>query len=112
MEKQTLPNSTLILILGICSLIGCCCYGVLGLILGIVAIILANSATKTYLENPELYTGYPNVKTGKILGIIGVVLSILFVICIVYMLIAFGGIEGIQEMQREMIEKYGENPGL
>ena len=66
MEQQKLPNSTLILVLGILSIPTCCCYGVLGLILGIIAIVLANKAAKVYAENPELYTGFQNVKTGKI----------------------------------------------
>lgn len=105
MEKQTLQNSTLILIFGILSIIGCCCYGILGLIFGIIAIVLANSATKTYLANPELYSGYQNVKTGKILAIIGVILSAISIIYLVYIYITLGGIEGIQEYQREMIEQ-------
>jgi len=67
MEKQQLPNATLILIFGILSIITCCCYGVIGLILGIVALVLANKATAVYAANPELYTGFQNVKTGKIL---------------------------------------------
>lgn len=106
MEKQTLPNSTLILVFGILSLVTCCCYGVFGLIFGIIAIILANSATKTYLENPELYSGYQNAKTGKILAIIGVCLSALYIAYLIYSLIAMGGIDGIQEMQQEMLEEF------
>ena len=50
MEKQNLPNSTLILILGILSIIGCCCYGVIGLILAIITIVLAKKATETYIK--------------------------------------------------------------
>jgi len=52
MEKQQLPNATLILIFGILSIITCCCYGVIGLILGIVALVLANKATAVYAANP------------------------------------------------------------
>ena len=37
MEQQKLPNVTLILVLGIASIILCWCYGVLGLILSIIA---------------------------------------------------------------------------
>lgn len=106
MEKQTLPNSTLILVFGILAIVGCCCYGIPGLIFGIIAIILAKSATKTYLENPEIYKGYQNVKTGKILSIIGVVLSVLFLAYLIYILIALGGIEGIQEAQQKFMEEF------
>lgn len=107
MEKQTLPNSTLILVFGIISIIGCCCYGIAGLIFGIIAIVLANSATKIYMENPELYEGYQNVKIGKILAIIGVVLSAISMIFTAWGLIAYGGFEGLEEMQREIMEDYG-----
>lgn len=103
MEKQTLPNSTLILILGILSILTCCCYGVIGLILGIVVIVLAKKAKEIYLADPELYTGYNNVKTGRILAIIGIVLSAIYVLLIIVTLIFYGGVEGLQEMQDEMI---------
>jgi hypothetical protein len=42
MEKQKLPNSTAVIVLGILSVLTCCCVGgAIGIILGIVAIILA-----------------------------------------------------------------------
>ncbi|WP_179335179.1 CCC motif membrane protein [Winogradskyella costae] len=78
MEKQMLPNATLALIMGILSIVGCCCYGLPGIIFGIVAIIIASKSEKLYKQNPEEYLGYGNVKAGKIMGIIGVVLGILF----------------------------------
>lgn len=103
-QRQELPNSTLILIFGILSIIGCCCYGIVGLVFGITAMLMAQKATNIYNENPEMYNGYQNVKTGKILAIIGIVLSALVLIIGIVFLIIFGGLEGIQEMQREMIE--------
>ena len=106
MEKQTLPNSTAILVLGILSILGCCCYGIPGIILGIIAIFMAKKATAAYNENPELYTGFQNVKTGKILAIIGLVLSVLYLAYVVF-LFATLGMEGIEELQREMLEQYG-----
>lgn len=90
MEKQQLPNSTLILVFGILSIITCCCYGIIGLILGIVAIVLAKKATTLYAENPELYTGFQNVKTGKILAIIGVILSTLTILYLLWVLSMIG----------------------
>ncbi|WP_378187460.1 CCC motif membrane protein [Aquimarina sp. W85] len=105
MEKQTLPNSTLILVFGILSILGCCCYGFFGIIFAIIAIIMSKKATELYLENPELYHGYQNVKTGKILAIIGLVLSALYLITIIIIFI-IAGYDGIMEMQQEMIEQY------
>ena len=103
-QRQELPNSTLILVFGILSIIGCCCYGIVGLVFGIIAMLMAQKATKIYNENPEMYNGYQNVKTGKILAIIGIALSALVLIIGIVSLIIFGGLEGIQEIQREMLE--------
>ena len=106
-QRQELPNSTLILIFGILSIVGCCCYGVIGLVFGIIAVVMAQKATEIYNSNPEMYIGYQNVKTGKILGIIGIILSALVLLIGIVVLIIFGGLAGIEEMQREMIEQYG-----
>lgn len=75
---QKLPNANLVLILGILSIITCCCYGVIGLILGIVALVLAKKDKAMYLENPQAYSNYSNLNIGRILAIIGIVLSILY----------------------------------
>ncbi len=108
MEQQKLPNSTLILVFGILSIVTCCCYGIIGLILGIVAIVLAKKATQIYTENPEEYSGFQNVKTGKILAIIGIILSALYLLLMIWMITAFGwdtiqDQELLQERMREMM---------
>ncbi len=105
MEQQKLPNSTLILVFGIISIVTCCCYG-LGLVFGIVAIVMAGTATKLYMENPELYTGYQNVKTGKILSYIGIALSVIYLIYVIYLFSTFG-MEGIMNMNEELMKEYG-----
>lgn len=109
MEQQKLPNSTLILIFGIVSILGCCFYGV-GFVLGIVALVLANKATKLYKENPDLYTGYQNVKIGKILSIIGIILGSLYLLLFLWMLTSFGW-EAMQDqdlMQERIQEMMGQ----
>lgn len=95
MEDQKLPNSTLILILGILSILGCCCYSIPGLICGIITIVLANKATAVYKLAPENYSDYGNVKAGKIMAIIALVLSVLFLFLILWA-IAFVGLEALQ----------------
>ena len=100
MEQQKLPNSTLILVFGIVSIVTCCCYGILGLIFGIVAIVMAKKATALYLENPEQYTGYSNVKTGKILAIIGIILSFLYLIYVIWIFATIGS-DGMMNMNQE-----------
>ena len=106
MEQQKLPNSTLILVFGIVSIVTCCCYGVLGLIFGIIAVVMAKKATALYLENPEQYTGYQNVKTGKILAIIGNVLSLIYLIYIIW-LFATLGMSGVMNMNQDFMDQYG-----
>ncbi len=106
MEKQTLPNSTLILVFGILSIITCWCYGIIGIILGVIAIILASKATKEYKENPELYNGYGNVTAGRVMAIIGVVLSILMIILFIWVIVVFG-MEALQnpELMQERMDE-------
>ncbi|GLU44191.1 CCC motif membrane protein [Allomuricauda sp. NBRC 101325] len=107
MEQQKLPNATLILVFGIVSIITCCCYGVIGLIFGIIGLVLANKALKLYAENPEMYEGVQNVKTGRILAIIGIVLNILAMGYMIWA-ISFFGWDTLQDPQRmqEILEQY------
>ncbi|MDT0676317.1 CCC motif membrane protein [Autumnicola musiva] len=107
MEKEQLHNSTLILVFGIFSILGCCCHGVLGAIFGILAIVMAKKATEIYHANPELYTGYQNVKIGRILAYIGIGVSTLYIILFIVGLIIYGGFEGVQEIQEEILREYG-----
>src|ERR1041385_6787657 len=71
--QQPLPNSTAVLVLGVISIVGCFCYGIIGLLLGIIAVVLGSKATKMYNEKPALYTeaSCKNMKAGKICGIVG-----------------------------------------
>lgn len=108
MEQQKLPNATAVLILGILSLPLCCCYGI-GLILGIIALVIAKKDVVLYQANPELYSNYGNIKTGKILAYIGIGLSILYLLLIVWMISTFG-MEALQDpelMRKLMEEKFG-----
>ena len=110
METQKLPNATLILVMGILSILGCCCYGLPGLICGIIAIALASKATKVYKSAPENYSDYGNVKAGKIMGIIGVILSVLFAAYILWVISYFGW-ETLQDPEL-LQEKIKEMQGL
>lgn len=106
MEKQHLPNSTLILIFGVLSILTCCCYGIIGLIFGVIALVMARKAKQVYLAQPDLYKGYNNVKTGRILAIIGIVLSAIYLVLMIIAL-AIYGVEGLQEFNEEMMREYG-----
>ncbi|MFC4740375.1 CCC motif membrane protein [Flavobacterium ponti] len=103
---QKLPNASAVLVLGILSILTCCCYGIIGLALGIIALYLAKKDMQLYKANPHAYTNYSNLNTGKILAIIGIVLSAIYII---YLIVIFStlGMEGLQQMQEEMMRKYG-----
>ncbi|TCP24406.1 hypothetical protein EV195_106214 [Tenacibaculum skagerrakense] len=75
-EQRKLPNATPVLVLGILSILTCCCYGVLGIIIGVIALVLYKQDKQLYDKNPSVYENYSNLNTGRILAIIGIVLSI------------------------------------
>jgi len=91
--KIELPNATVILVLGIVSIVGCCCsYGLIGIICGIIALVLAKSATDLYTANPGLYTegSYKNMNAGKICAWIGLIPSILSIIFAIWLIATIG----------------------
>ena len=91
-QPVQLPNSTGVLVLGILSVVLCFCYGLVGMILGIIALILASKGSALYNANPNAYSlaSYNNLKAGKICGIIGLILSSLYLIIIVLYLVVLG----------------------
>lgn len=85
---QQLPNSTAVLVLGIISIVGCFCYGIIGLILGIIALVLSSKANTLLDQNPGVYSeaSVKNMKAGRVCAIIGTCLSALyFVVLIIYL---------------------------
>ncbi len=106
-QLQQLPNSTAILVLGILSIPLCCCFwGVLGIGLGIVAIVMSKKAIALYDENPDMYSGIQNVKTGRLLAYIGVGLGVASLILNI-VLISMYGMDGLQEMYMEKLRDLG-----
>jgi hypothetical protein len=71
--NNSLPNATAVLVLGILSIVFACCYG-LGLVLGIIALVLAAKDIQRYKTSPELYAewSYKNLKAGRVCAIVGV----------------------------------------
>ncbi len=107
MEQQKLPNVNIVIVMGIASIVLCWCYGILGLILAVVGLILANKATSTYKNNPELYSDYGTLKIGKVLLIVGIILNILFILFVIW-IISIVGWENLQnqELMQERLEEY------
>lgn len=107
--NQKLPNATLALVLAIIAYVACCfSYGLGGIVLSIIALVLANKDRKTYLLQPENYDNYGQVKTARILAIVALALSVLIILLSLGALLFFGSIEGIEnwaeEIQRQQME--------
>jgi len=90
--QQALPNATAVLVLGILSIITCCCYGVIGLILAIIALILSKKDRQLYSINPAGYTegSYKNLNAGRVCAIVGLILSLLYLLMCIVLIAMFG----------------------
>jgi hypothetical protein len=89
---HTTPNSVAVLVLGILTIVFCWCYGLLSVILGIIALVLASEGEKQYRMNPQLYSisSYKNLKAGKTCAVIGLCLSCISILLLIIYLILFG----------------------
>jgi hypothetical protein len=89
---ENLPNSRLILILGVLSILFCWWHfiSIAGTILGIIALLLANRETKLYHTHPARHTSgsLNNVRTGRICALIGITISV--IVFTFVMLLIFG----------------------
>ena len=93
--KVPIPNSQGILILGIFSLVTTfCCVGIgiVGLTLGILAVVMSTKATELYEQNPKPYSegSFKNVNGGRICGIIGIVANGIWILFLFIYLIVLG----------------------
>ena len=88
MGQQSLPGASTVLTMGILSIVGSLfCCGPFGAIFSIIGLVKAKTAEQLYQQNPENYSDYSNVKTGKILSYIGLALAI---ISLVFIILYFG----------------------
>ncbi len=73
MQKPNVPNAVAALVLGILSIITSCY--IIGLVLGIIGLVLANKGRQAYQETPDAYNGYGMLNAGRIMSIIGICLG-------------------------------------
>jgi len=90
--KIPLPNATAVLVLGISSIALCWCQGIIGLVIAIIALVLANKDLALYSNQPERYSesSFNNLKTGRTIAIIGLVLAAVFMFMVIIGLIVLG----------------------
>jgi hypothetical protein len=82
-----LPNATLVLVMGILSIVICGA----GLVLGIIGIVMANKDISLYNSSHHgtySITSLNNIKTGRTCSIIGIILSGLIVLVYAIIIIA------------------------
>ncbi len=93
-QPANLPNATAALVLGIISIVGALCYGIIGVICGIIGLVLANKDRKLYQATPELYSAssYSTLNAGRTCSIIGVILGGIVVLIIIFYFIFFGAL--------------------
>ncbi len=86
MNQQSLPGASNALTMGILSIVGALvCCGPFAIIFSIIGLNSAKKAERLFEENPGMYSGFENVKTGRVLSYIGLGLSlIMLVLCILY----------------------------
>ncbi len=85
--RKQLPNAVTVLILGIMSIVASFCYGFFGIVLGIIALVIAKNDMRLHRENPGEYDGYPNLSAGRVCAIIGLSLGSLFVIFLAFVVL-------------------------
>ena len=106
MEQQKLPNVTISIVLSILSYICCCFGGLPGAVIAAISFFLVKKDEDKYKENPELYSNYSQLKTAKILAIIGIVIGVLYFIWSFYQIQQMGGWDAYMEKVQEMSEEW------
>lgn len=81
MNQQPLPGASNALTMGIISIIGAItCCGPFAIIFSIIGLSSAKKAEELYQINPENYSGYESVRTGRILSYVGMALALIYLV--------------------------------
>lgn len=110
MEQKKLPNVTIALVLGIVSFVACCCsMGIGGILFSGIAFFLVNKDKKILdsSDDPSSYTNAKQLKTARIIAIVGLSLAALALIISIFQIVSAGGWEAYQLRQSEMLEQFG-----
>ncbi|MCX6276792.1 MAG: CCC motif membrane protein [Bacteroidetes bacterium] len=94
-NPENLPNAKLILLLGILSILLCWWHFIsfAGIVLGAIALLMANREMKLYYSNPLDFTisSLNNVKAGRTCALIGLAISVIifsFVLLMIFGILA------------------------
>lgn len=81
-DVRPLPDGSAVLVLGILSILGSFCYGIFGIILGIVALAISGRSARMLRESPGAYTmsSVSNFKAGRVCAIVGLCISAIYIV--------------------------------
>lgn len=99
-QTKRLPNATGTLVLGILSLVSsliCCTYGIPGLLMGLIGLIISNDANRLMKANPNAYVDSGSLKAGRICCIIGLCVNGIWIL---FLLFSLAGMFSMQNMTR------------
>ena len=85
-KRNELSTATAALICGILSILGGLCYGIGGLIMGIVALAVSNKDNELLKADPEGYSDAGNLKAGRICAKIGISLFVIWLLFLIVIL--------------------------
>ncbi len=107
--QKKLPNANTALVLGIISYIACCITGIGGVLFSVIALVLTRKDSKTYAQSPDEYYNFSQVKTAKIIAIIGLILSLIVTALLISAIIGAGSFGTfIKEMQEAYESGYNQ----
>ncbi len=104
MENKKLQKATLTIIFGLLSIMTCWVFGIVGLIFGIVALVISKKDLALLKENPKFYSNASNLIIGRVLAVIGIMISTLYLGFIVFVYSVIG-IENVDAWQKNLIER-------
>jgi hypothetical protein len=84
MRNSKSPYATAVLVLGISSIALSCCYGIPGILTGIISLVLYKREKRIYENIKSNYRSIENLNTGRLLSIIGICISTLYMIYLLF----------------------------
>ncbi len=89
MSIRKLPNSTAVYFLALVSMFIFCFAGI-GIIPAIIAYIVALKSEKVYRLSPAQFNNFGTIRKGKIIAIIGIILTLIIISVAIWTLITIG----------------------
>ena len=103
MTEKKLPNGKLIYVLAIlsCTLF---CFGGIAIVFALTAFVSARKAEKIYQQNPNAYSNISQIKNGKIIAIVGLILNLIILGITIWTLLTIGWDSWSEEFVRRWNE--------